>query len=80
MARSEISLWPVARDGVVTSCRGCGNRIIWGKTLAGKNIPLSIDHPKATWQGAGADAQCIQAPSHFTDCPAANQFSGRNRK
>lgn len=80
MSTSEIRLWPVPRGAVFTSCRGCGERIAWGKTDRGRNVPLSIDSKEAEWRGEGAQAECIQAPSHFTDCSAANQFSGRDRK
>jgi len=42
-------------------CRGCGKIIYWGKTINGKNMPVSI-------LGDGS------AVSHFYDCPQANNF------
>lgn len=80
MTKSEIRLWPVPPDAVITSCRGCGEAIVWGKTDKGRNVPLSIHHEAARWDPKdGPNATCLEAPSHFIDCPAANTFS-RGRK
>lgn len=77
MARAEISLWPVPADFETTACKGCGAIIAWGKTDKGRNVPLSMNSPHVARDKSGTP---IQAPSHFQECPAANQFSGRNRK
>lgn len=76
---AEIRLWDVPRDGTPVDCRGCGAKIIWGKTPKGKNIPLSITNVNARWMGEGQSSICVQAPAHFADCPKSQEFSGRNR-
>lgn len=49
--------------GPVVKCKSCGADIIWGKTLAGKPCPYSVEHQD----------------SHFKDCPNASSHSKTDR-
>lgn len=72
----------------MTTCRGCGREIVWAETSHGKKVPLD---PKAlvfsvVQEGSKLIAvKPIGMPSerwmvsHFATCPAAADFSGRNR-
>ena len=69
-------------------CRGCGKKILWGRTAEGKNIPLDALSPvyrlgEVTKDDQGRDVQMIVRDreafvSHFCTCPKASQFSRRN--
>lgn len=71
--KNTTKLYPVPPDAPSVSCRGCGARMIWGKTDAGKNVPLSIDSPHA--EPSPETGDICMAPSHFSDCKSANDFS-----
>ena len=77
MATSEVRLWPVSPGATIVSCAGCGARIVFGRTDKGRPAPLSIDSPLA--EPSPETGDIAMAPSHFTDCPAASQFSKRGR-
>jgi len=70
-------LYPLPKPSIgfrgppVVHCKKCRKRMVWGRTENDKDVPLSIDHPDAKWDGA----VCLEAPSHFTDCVAAASFS-----
>lgn len=68
-------------------CRGCGKKIVWGVTLAGKKIPLDPTPPvyrSTEGQQINTDGVFIERASdayvsHFATCPNANDFSGKNK-
>ena len=69
-----------------TPCRGCGKPIIWAVSgLERRRIPLD-PRPPVYVVGEGVDGEVVASRmdlamvSHFATCPAANLFSGRNRK
>jgi len=62
------------------TCKGCGQSIIWIKTIAGKNHPVNA-MPKKLWidgddiglpGGGWSVEKCYE--SHFATCPAADKF------
>ena len=57
-------------------CR-CGARIRMSRTPAGAWVPLSVDSPLAEKDEGGV---VMRAPSHFTDCPNASEFSKRRTR
>lgn len=54
----------------ITKCRSCGATIRWGKTAAGKSVPIDVA-PSVT-----ADGNKFW-PSHFTTCKQASEWSKR---
>lgn len=77
MATSEVRLWPVPPNPHVVPCRACGARMAFvpGKS-PGKQIPASLDSPIAKKDAAG---NVLEAPSHYSDCPAASTFSRKGK-
>lgn len=77
-------------NGKFGQCSGCGARVIWIKTEAGKNMPCNptlhnykIDQTGKVVTGVtGVDAQAADGfgyISHFATCKSANNFR-RSRK
>jgi hypothetical protein len=66
-----------AHERRITRCRDtrCNARIIWLKTVAGKNMPVDAD----TVEASDDVYDAARHTSHFKTCPGANKFSGRNR-
>jgi hypothetical protein len=67
------------------TCRGCGRPVVWLIDTEGKNQILDPTPPVfiARRNGNGeVIAQRTHAAfvSHFSTCPKADQFSGRNKK
>lgn len=67
-----------------SACKGCGKPILWAIDDAGKKQPLDTTPP--TWVVIGNEKdgtpkvrRSAGYVSHFATCPAANQFSGRNK-
>lgn len=73
-------------------CRGCGRPILWITTADGKTVPLDPTPPvyHRVWDpdsdshfwirdGSGSGERTAMV-SHFSTCPKAGQFSGRNRE
>ena len=71
----------------MNTCKGCGNKIIWGLTSSGKKIPLDTSAPVYL---LAADPKETKEPipvrrirqffvSHFSTCPKANDFSANNK-
>ena len=68
----------------MSNCRGCNKKIVWGKTLEGKIIPLDPTPPVYRLT-EGTDGIFIERASdsmvsHFATCTHANDFSGSKRK
>ncbi len=59
--------YPVPGDARVTHC-ACGAQIVWAKTRAQANIPLSMATVRL-----GADGRQY-ALNHFSDCPKSAQY------
>jgi hypothetical protein len=55
----------------LSKCKSCGAAIRWGKTPAGRNVPIDV---KPTMQ----DGRPVYL-SHFQTCPNASQHSRRGR-
>lgn len=56
-------------------CSSCGAEIIWAKTPAGKNMPLSVKSKETRWW-INDDEEAVPMTvylSHFADCPNAEQ-------
>lgn len=74
----------------MTRCKGCGKRIVWGKTDEGKNIPLDPSAPVYEVENVDEDRPGAEAGrvtrtktamvSHFKTCPNANEFSAGNKQ
>lgn len=60
-------------------CKGCGAELAWGKTREGKTIPLDTKAPTYRMVGGVLERSDARV-THFSTCPAANQFSGAGRK
>ena len=72
-----------------SKCRGCGKKIIWAITAEGKNIPLEAVAPVFAVDEYTLDDGVVvnlarraerTFVSHFSVCPKANEFSGRNKE
>lgn len=68
----------------MSTCKGCGAKIVWGRTEDGKNIPLDAKAPVYELLVEGTTL-CRRAPrvflvSHFATCPDANKFSASNKE
>ena len=62
-------------------CRGCDRKVIWGKTEAGKTIPLDAVAPVYVKMGDGTYMRHLEAyVLHFSTCPKANDFSGSKKQ
>jgi len=67
-------------------CKGCGRDILWAKSSKGFSVPLD---PNITVYSV-VDNVAVKVPpnligeklyvSHFSTCPNANEFSGKNRE
>jgi len=51
-------------------CKGCGDEIVWLKTMKGKNIPVDAD----TVTDGDAIFDRTVHTCHFDTCPNAGQF------
>lgn len=63
------------------TCNGCGRKIQWAKTPAGKNVPLElVPLIKIDKEGVAraVDGEFVLV-NHFKTCPQAAAFSGRGR-
>lgn len=70
-----------------TTCRGCGQQVLFVTTKDGVTVPLDVvaavytrvwdpDSDKGFWMREETGETFV---SHFATCAKANQFSGRNR-
>jgi hypothetical protein len=71
-ARAPL-LFPVPEGAEVTRCRSCGATVVWVITEGnakrpGKRMPLSAAKTETNVLGERV------APSHFADCPQANDW------
>lgn len=57
----------------ITKCRSCAARVIWFKTLAGKNMPVDAD----TVEADDDELDLSRHVSHFATCPQATQHRRR---
>lgn len=74
----------------MSACKGCGKEIVWGMGPSGRAIPLDPSAPiyivRRVVTGFTADKIERGGPgpqylvSHFSTCPQANQFSGKNKE
>jgi hypothetical protein len=72
LVRKRGPFYPVPDDSTMETCRSCGAKIIWAKTLQGKAIPLSV--ASIEWRGKERYAN-----SHFSDCPDAKDWRQQPR-
>lgn len=63
-----------------SKCKGCGAEILWGKTVAGKNMPLD-KKPVVMWVFTGTrhmGGELIEAVNvyqpHWANCPKSSEF------
>lgn len=63
----------VALPEMKTKCRSCGADIWYGKTPAGKSIPLSCSRSRVVHGVTFAEA-------HFADCPQAADWRRREAR
>ncbi len=73
----------------MTKCRTCQAEIVWGKTEAGKNVPL--DPPEKRYVRAdmitgmadlAKEDEYVMVPtfvSHFATCPQADQHRKKDK-
>ncbi len=52
------------------ACKGCGDDIVWLKTMKGKNIPVDADTVVSNEEIFDKDTHTC----HFETCPNAAQF------
>lgn len=87
MTASEIRLYPIPEGTPHTTCKGCGAPIAFVPGVkSGSIVPVSLASPLAEHQTTVPPVphektarDVIAAPSHFTDCPAANSFGKGKR-
>lgn len=54
----------------ITRCRSCQAKIIWFKTITGKNIPIDAD----TVEPDDEDLDMSRHVSHFATCPDGDRW------
>jgi hypothetical protein len=65
--------YPLPANAFPAKCASCGMAIVFCRTAAGKQIPLSL----ATVE----EREGIKyAVTHFADCPQAKEWSGKGKK
>lgn len=57
----------------ITRCKSCRARIVWLKTVTGKNMPVDADTVEADDETFDSSRHV----SHFATCPDANQHRRR---
>ncbi len=73
-----------------STCKGCGKKIVWGKTGDGKAIPLDPKPPiYYTKEMPDGETACVKFTSmeegvdymvsHFATCSKANEFSASKK-
>jgi len=68
---------------IISACRGCGKKIIWGRDDKGSLIPLDPRPPTYTLVIHENEPRVTRSRayvSHFATCPNANEFSRRATK
>lgn len=78
--KTSLFMLEVPPNAEIKKCRGCDARIVWGTTKKGNSVPLSIDHKEARWIEENGTRVCVVAPSHFQDCPKADDFTSRKKR
>ena len=58
-----------AHERRIVRCKSCRARIIWFKTVAGRNMPVDAD----TVEPADETYDPTRHVSHFATCPNANK-------
>jgi hypothetical protein len=80
---------PYVRKKLGRPCKKCGKDIIFAKTAKGKLVPLDttvsvfMAQPSVDEEGRESwNAEFIQGAyvSHFSTCPAADEFSASKKK
>ena len=66
---------------IETKCKGCGRKMLWGKTVEGKSIPLDASAPVYRLDKVKGTVERSQEffVSHFSTCPRASDFSGSRK-
>ena len=67
MSRPLVFVVPEGAAAKGEKCRSCGAAVAWITTTAGKWMPLSLAKAERNVLGETV------APSHFSDCPNAQQ-------
>lgn len=57
-----------------SSCRGCGEPIVWMETQRGKRIPVDADSVEEDMLGLPQIFDPDTMTAHFASCPYADQF------
>jgi len=65
--RGRMPAWLESADPKLDACKRCADKIFWGKTRNGKNIPLNV--PSKT-----DDENSELYVSHFATCSFAEEF------
>lgn len=58
----------------LSTCRGCGERIVWMKTEKGRNIPVDPQSIDADDYAPGDLFDPDTHISHWGECPEAERF------
>ncbi len=66
-----------AHERRITRCSSCRARIIWLRTIRGKNMPVDADTVAPEDDMFDPDSEHV---SHFASCPNANQHRKRGPK
>lgn len=78
MAAGGIRLFDVPPGAKSVLCRDerCKRPIVFVvNEKTGKRVPVSLTHPDAKI----VNGEVVAAPSHYTDCPGANDFTKRRK-
>lgn len=57
----------------MAQCRTCHQEIVWGKTAAGKTVPMDPSEKRYLDRGDGVYVMVDVHLSHFATCPQADQ-------